>query len=405
MLASRLRAVAVAICTAAASLVVASPAAALTPPANDPFYQPPTNYASQPNGAVLRTRTVTVTALSVPLPATATQILFKSVDAHKSATAEVVTVMVPTAPWLGSGPRPIVSYQTAEDSVGSQCEPSYALRAGATDAGSLSAMESPVIGTLIARGWAVVTTDYEGPHSQFLAGPQEGYGVLDGIRAALAAHSDRLSPTAPVALWGYSGGAFATAWAMALRAAHWPQFHPAGVALGGIPADLKTTMINVDGGYAFGLVFGGFIGLNRAYPEVNLASLLNSAGRAELARSADACTSDLITRYTLQRLSDYTVTPNPYANNTWSSVLNSNSPPAARVSTPVYSYHASADEIVPVSVANAFVAKYCARGDTVQIVRTPGGSHNTELLTGAPGAISFLTQRFAGDQPTNNCSD
>jgi hypothetical protein len=36
-------------------------------------------------------------------------------------------------------------------------------------------------------------------------------------------------------------------------------------------------------------------------------------------------------------------------------------------------------------------------------VRTPGGSHNTELLTAAPGAIAFLANRFAGTLPADNC--
>jgi hypothetical protein len=269
---------------------------------------------------------------------------------------------------------------------------------------SNAGLETPIMALLLARGWAVVTTDYEGPHSQFLAGPQEGYAVLDSIRAALALHPDGLSRHAPVALWGYSGGAFATAWAIRLRAAHAPDLRLTGVAMGGLPADLDATMRNVDGGYGFGLVFGGFIGLDRAYPDAHLGGLLNDRGRAAVKRSSSACTLALVATYALRRLKDYTVSAYPFDTHPLHAVLVANSPAPPRTTTPIYSYHATADELVPVHVANAFIAKACAFGDEVQIVRVPGGSHNTELLTGAPGAIGFLAARFAGAHAIDNCS-
>ncbi|MFE5699151.1 MULTISPECIES: lipase family protein [Rhodococcus] len=54
-----------------------------------------------------------------------------------------------------------------------------------------------MIAYLLSRGWAVVTADYEGPESEFLAGPQAGYAVLDGIRAALQFGPSGLSPHVP----------------------------------------------------------------------------------------------------------------------------------------------------------------------------------------------------------------
>jgi pimeloyl-ACP methyl ester carboxylesterase len=264
-------------------------------------------------------------------------------------------------------------------------------------------LEAPVITLLLAHGWAVVTTDYEGSHSQLLAGPQEGYAVLDGIRAALALHPRGLSRHAPVALWGYSGGAFATAWAAQLRAAHAPELSLAGIAFGGLPADLETSMRRIDGGYGFGLVFGAFIGLDRAYPEAHLRALLNARGRTELQRSSSACTVPLLVRYAFRSLATYTESQHPYREKRLHDVLAADNPGRVKTSTPVYSYHATADELVPVAVENSLVAKYCAAGDRVQIVRTGGGSHNTELLTGAAGVITFLAHRFAGTRPVDNC--
>ncbi|MCU1657503.1 MAG: putative lipase, partial [Pseudonocardiales bacterium] len=378
--------------------------AAISTPDNDAFYVPPAHFASKSDGSILRSRSITATALSVPLNVRAWQVLFKSVDAHRRPTAEVATVMVPNKPWTGSGSRPLVSYQTAEDGVGSQCAPSYAIRAGLPAATSNAALETPVLAMLLSREWAVVTTDYEGPDSQFLAGPQEGYAVLDGIRAALAFRADGLTPRTPVAMWGYSGGAFATAWAAQLMRSHAPRLRPVGIAMGGLPADLRRSMMRIDGGYGFGLVLGAMVGLDRAYPEARLQSLFTTQGRTEMRRSGSACTIQLVLRYPLRSLADFTYNPHPYGMPRLEDVLAANSPKRAVTGAPVYSYHATGDELVPVAVDDALMSQYCAAGDRVQLVRPAGGSHNTELLTGAAGAMAFLANRFAGKRPVDTCS-
>lgn len=234
-----------------ASALLGAPAHASYPtPDADPFYAPPTGYASRSNGTVLRSRSITATTLGVPLAARATQLLYRTTDATGSPTAEVTTVMVPLTPWLGQGSRPVVSYQTAEDSVDSRCSPSYALRAGLSAATSNAASETTIMASLLARGWAVVTSDYQGPNSHFLAGPQEGKGVLDGIRAARSSGFGGLTAQNPVGLWGYSGGAFATAWAIQQQPSYAPELTFVGSALGGIPADLEPAMRVIDGGSA-----------------------------------------------------------------------------------------------------------------------------------------------------------
>lgn len=337
------------------------------------------------------------------MPAAATQILFRSIDAQRHATAAMTTVLVPKAPWRGRGVRPIVSYQTAEDGLGTACAPSYALRAGLGAVTSNAELETPIITLLLARGWAVVTTDYEGPDSQFLGGPQEGYAVLDGIRAALFVHPHGLSPHAPIALWGYSGGAFATAWAIRLRTTHAPGLRFVAVAVGGLPSDLSATMRHVDGGYGFGLVFGGIVGISRADPAAHLSALLNARGRIEMQRSATACTITLVARYAFRRLSSYTTSRHPFDEARLRAALAANSLFEATTTAPVYDYHAISDELVPVHVANEFVAKSCAAGARVQVVRTPLSDHNAELLLGVPGAVRFLARRFNGAPVINSC--
>jgi hypothetical protein len=40
----------------------------------------------------------------------------------------------------------------------------------------------------------------------------------------------------------------------------------------------------------------------------------------------------------------------------------------------------------------------------VQSVTKLVGEHLTEIALGAPGALAFLSNRFAGKQPVNTCS-
>jgi hypothetical protein len=99
-----------------------------------------------------------------------------------------------------------------------------------------------------------------------------------------------------------------------------------------------------------------------------------------------------------------TVSPTPYDTPTLHRVLAANSSLGKGDPTvPVYDYHATYDELVPVSVGDAVVAQYCQAGLPVQKVRYPVGEHLSTLITGAPGAETFLAQRFAGKQPINDC--
>jgi hypothetical protein len=374
-------------------------------PQNDPFYVPPAGFQSAADGAVLRSRPIVATALAVPLPVSAWQVLYKTLDAHDLPIATVATILVPLTAWNGPGQRPLVSYQTAEDSVGDQCAPSYVIRSGPGGLSSNAEMETPIITSLLARNWAVVTSDYEGPASHFLAGPASGYAVLDGIRAAMSYAPSGLTATTPVALWGYSGGAFATAWASALRSTHAPALSFTGVALGGLPADLEPAMRNIDGGYGSGLIMGALIGLQRAYPESGVKDMFTWLGRAALSAGGDDCSASLIVRYAFQPLKLYTTSKTPWDDARMDALLAANSPLGKGTAplAPVYSYHGNLDELVPVSIANAVVADYCASGTPVQVVRDPIGEHNLVLVSGSVGAQQFVADRFAGVPPVNNC--
>ncbi len=371
-------------------------AAGLTPPDQDPFYGAPADLASHPNGAVLRSRSVTVTGLGTLLPVRSWQVLFKSTDSHGQPVADATTIIVPAVPYLGGGARPLLSYQTAEDSLGTVCAPSYTLRAG-------TEKELSLMAPALLRGWAVVVTDYEGPRSQYGAGAQAGHAVLDGITAALAFRSAGLAASTPIGLMGYSGGGLATAWAAELQGSYAPGLRVVGVAEGGAPADLKAAFDVIDGSVFAGLGFGAIVGISRAYPEMDIDSVLNDGGRQLVRDVASACAAELAARYAFQRLDSFTTVPDAVDLPQFAAVLAATRLGQRTPVAPIFNYHSISDELIPIATDDALVAKYCSEGVPVLQYRDPLSGHIVLAVTGAPLAIGYLADRFAGKPAPSNC--
>lgn len=388
----------------AALLAAPAVAGAVPVPEDDPFYAVPPHIAKLHDGAVLASRTVRAVGGPVPLPATAWQVKYKTRTTQGRATATIATVLVPTLPWTGSGPRPLISYQTAEDGVSGKCSPSYALTAGLQAGGSNSEGETSAIAYILGQGYAVVAPDYEGPDSAFLGALGEGRQVLDGIRAARAFRPAGLAAS-PVAMMGYSGGAFATSIAGQIQPRYARRLKLAGIALGGVPASIKATMEAFDGSAVGGAIIIGVIGIDRAYPQARLRDLLNAKGKALYKAAQRDCIADAAQRTPFMKADDYTVAPGVVNTPRVVRLLHRLSPlgvpgvPRA----PVYDYHAVQDELAPIGPDRDLVARYCRDGVKVQHVEDATSEHLSLLATGLPAAVAYLGDRFAGRPAPSTC--
>ena len=104
-----------------------------------------------------------------------------------------------------------------------------------------------LITAAVAEGWAVSVPDHEGLHGLWGAPYEPGYRVLDGIRAALSSERLGLSPSAPIGLWGYSGGGLASAWAAEMCGTYAPELDIVGAVLGSPVGDLGHTFRRLNG--------------------------------------------------------------------------------------------------------------------------------------------------------------
>ena len=400
----------IALCAASVCLLSAGPAGALPPPLpdNDPFYAVPPGIAGLPNGTILKSRSVQTSAGYglVPTLATSWQVQYKTEDTQSRASADVATIMVPDAAWTGPGPRPLVSYQTAEDGVGSKCSPSYALDGGVVGADGNSETETGLIFSALRKGWAVIAPDYEGPKSDFLGAAGEAHGVLDGIRAALRFHPDGVTPSTPIALWGYSGGSLASVLAAMAQPTYAPELHFAGIALGGLVTNLQATLDDFNGGPGGGAIVVGMVGLNRSYPRAHLLRYLNAAGRKAVANSQSDCLTDGIVKYPFAKYSQYEAYPGAVTGPAFTAVLQNASPLwlPGTPTAPIYDYHAVDDEFAPIAADRQLLHRFCNAGVPVDHVEVPVGEHLSEAVAGAPGAMDYLAGRFAHQAVPQTCA-
>lgn len=400
---TRAMAVAVVVAVAAVGLAACQPT-----PDKDAFYKPPSSLPSA-NGSIIRSRTSTFTidpAFRTQLLGTSSwNVLYKSTSATGQPMAVSGTVIVPKTPWIGVGSRPVVSYAVGTRGLGDPCAPSYTLRHG-TD------YEGLFISAALARGWAVVVSDYQGlgtpgTHT-YVVGKAEGHAVLDAARAAQRLSGTGLNANSPVGIMGYSQGGGAAGWAAQLQPSYAPELRVKGVAAGGVPADLTAVAGSLDGSPFVALALMASIGLDTAYPELDLDRYLNARGRALLQRANDVCIASFdgvktIAETAFRDIDDY-VTTNPLDTAPWQARLAQNKLGATKPTAPIFQYHALFDEMVAYPQAAQLRKDWCAKGANVTWATFPVAEHVLGIVQGQVPALDFLSARFAGLPTLSNCA-
>ncbi|GAA4831997.1 lipase family protein [Saccharopolyspora rosea] len=394
------RVFAVAVAVAAAVL----PSTASAAPTS--FYDPPTPLPPGSDGDIIRhepTEFFLDPARTLRAPADAQRIMYRSTDTHGRPMAVTGTVLTPRTPWRGTGERPIVGYAVGTQGVGDDCAPSKALAAG-------NEYEGPFISGLLARGYGVVVTDYEGLGTPgvhtYVNRVSEGHAVLDSIRAAQRLDAAGLPDHGPVAITGYSQGGGASASAAELQRSYAPELDLKGAYAGAPPADLTATARALDGTYGAGLVGFALAGMNAAYPDLDIPRVLNDRGKRLLDEISDECVTD-IPKYAFMRSADLTrdgrpledyLAEEPFHSRIAEQTIGLRAPHA-----PVLVAHSRFDDLVPFDQGRRMAESWCQEGATVQFSAYPSPTHVATALAAFPEAYGFLQNRFADQAPPDNC--
>ncbi|MDA8268773.1 MAG: hypothetical protein M0013_10480 [Actinomycetota bacterium] len=372
---------------------------------NGSFYQVP----SAPAGALPGQLLYYVPANSSQLPnADAWTVAYVSTDAQGAPDVVTGTVVVPTAAWAGSGPRPVVDYAVGTQGMGPQCAPSKQFQAG-------SEYEAAAVNAAVAKGYAVLVTDYQGsgptntPPQPYVVGLSEGHAVLDMARVGAQVPGTGLSLGAPTVVWGYSQGGGAAAEAGEMWKTYQPGIDLVGVAAGGVPGDLIKVGIALNGSVGSAFLGDAIIGFHSAYPSLPYSSLINAAGVKAMATLETECVGTQLTSFSFQNISTYTVggltIQQLLAQGNWTPTLQANSPglAGAHIPVPTYMYRGTIDEIIPTTVEDSTYANMCATGTVIQSATYPG-EHGLTDFEAQPNVITFIGQRLSGATPVNSCT-
>jgi Secretory lipase len=375
---------------ATAQLRLVSPPRRRKPALNE-FYVPPDPLPEGRLGELIRSEPMD--AYLIPgarLRARTWRVLYRSTGAVGEPTAVSGTVLIPST--RTRGPRPLVAYAVGTHGIGDAAAPSRLLARGRE-------WEAGLIAMVLARGWAVAVTDYQGlgtpgDHA-YMVGRALGPNVLDVMRAARQLAPDELPVEGPAAIVGYSEGGAAAAWAAQLQPTYAPDVPLAGVAAGAAAADVETAGPNIEGSFfSFFIAYGG-IGYAAAYPELELDPYLTPLAQANIAALRQSSIFQAAMwgpRFV--RAADLTQ-PNVLELPEWRARLAENRLGLSAPAAPVLLHHARRDQIVSFQQSVNLRGDWTQRGGDVRLYVTRGGvEHISGAVAGTPVALDWIARRL-----------
>lgn len=392
------------LCTVLAVLGTSSASAVVPEPPRPAFYETPTTLPSS-NGAVIRTEKVDF--LLDPLDATslvrnATRVLYRTTNRSGRAIAASGTVLVPTAPWVGLGPRPVIGYAPGTQGMADRCAPSRLFSEGIE-------YEGVGIEGLLQRGYAVAMPDYEGLGTvgvhTYMDRVSQGRATLDVVRAAQRLTDTGLGTTSPVGLMGYSQGGGAAASAAELAPTYAPELKVKGAVVGAVPADLAKVATNLDGGLYSAFAFFALRGLSVSY-DVDLSPYLNDRGRATSDQVETECVFDLLD-HSFVKSSSLSHNGQPMSTlmsvEPFKSIVEAQRIGTIKPAFPVLVTHSALDDVIPYSVGKAMARSWCGKGANVYFSTNVAPLHVGGIVPQTAEALPFFEARFAGLPQISNC--
>ncbi|MBB0992283.1 lipase, partial [Dietzia sp. SLG510A3-30A2] len=275
---------------------------------------------------------------------------------------------------------------------------------------------------LLARGYAVAMTDYEGLgtpglHS-YVNRESQARAVLDLARAASSVPGADVEPDARTVFVGYSQGGGAVAAAAELHPQYAPEINLVGTAAGSPPADLLATLEQIDGTAIAGAIGYAINSLIDAYPEMGplINPYFNDRGRAMLAVTSDQCIGETAVQFFQQRTTDFTISGLSAGDIVRSepeilAFLERQRIGRLAPTTPVRVLSPVNDDVVPGHQSQQLGRDWCAQGAAVDMVIDPmppvapglAIGHAVPMLTGLEGNLRYLDDRVNGVPASSNC--
>jgi hypothetical protein len=316
----------------------------------------------------------------------------RAVDGSDVAVSGVVVAPSDPAP---AGGRPVISWAHGTHGIADQCAPSRT-------ADMVSRL--PSIGKLVAQGYVVVATDYEGlgtPGTHpYLVGESEARGALDIARAAQ--HLPGTDANAKTFVWGQSQGGQAALFAGEIAPTYAPDLDVLGV-VSGAPVTDAATMFPAASTIPSTLGFAvmGMVGIAAAYPEAKVSDVLTPSALQQLKIVDQKCYGDVLSAF--KQPVDQVIAHNPSEVPPFPALFAADSAGNVPTAAPMLVYQGLSDDVVYKIFTDQYVGKVCALGNTVAYKTFSGKDHYEENDAAEKDVLEWMQARLAGLPATSTC--
>lgn len=373
-------------------------------PPRPAFYEAPATLPAN-NGDVIRSEQqpfLLDPANASSLVTDSHRVLYRSTNRTGKAIAVSGVVMVPKTPWVGPGKRPIIGYAAGTQGMADRCAPSRQYAEGFE-------YEGIGIAKLLARGYAVAMTDYEGLGTEgvhtYMDRVSQGHAVLDAVRAAQRLGINGITGANPVGLEGYSQGGGAAAAALELAPTYAADIKLKGAIVGAVPAELGAVADNLDGSLWSAFAFFALRGLAESYG-VDFDPYLNAEGQQAMQDVEQDCVFDLFDS-AFKKSEDLSVDGKPLSElmkrEPFKTVIAQQRIGTIKPTVPVLVDHSLLDDTIPYAVGKDLAKSWCRKGANVRLESNLAPLHVGGMLPHWAQDSLFWEARFNGLPQLSNC--
>lgn len=318
-----------------------------------------------------------------------------------SGTRFAVTGIV-AAPMEAIPPRPrrVIAWTHGAWGVAEKCAPSLSPNFFEYSAG-MNAVRS---------GYVVVAPDYIGLASPtmhpFLVGPDTANAVLDAVRAAREIPGTAAGNS--FAVWGESQGGHAALWTATAARSYAPDLTLVATAAAAPPTDLAANLREGSDKNARALLMSFALHSWSTLYGFPLDGIANRANQGIIHRLAENnCVAfnkkpKLGTILGILSVARATKNKDIARIEPFGSFARANSVDPARVPGPLLIAQSSRDTIVAPAVTRKFAKAVCRRGTALRWIDMTG-DHGASAKDSAQETIGWITARFDGNPPPNDC--
>lgn len=293
---------------------------------------------------------------------------------------------------------PVVAYAHGTAGMADQCAPSATVERDLQGFGG----EASLLGQVASRGYVVVASDYEGLGTPglhpYLVGESAARSILDSVRAVH--QMDEINAGNEFAVAGISQGGHAALHAGQYWQTYAPELDLVGVVSMAPPSQatlIYDAVINTD---SRGFIYMALAAYDFAYEEIDASEVLTPQGVDLLAELENGCTDYVFNVFNSYEVSDLISVDNPLTIPAWRDIAIDNDVNQRALPAPVFIAHGGADTLIPPASSALLCAQITPIPDQGPTLRRvyEGASHGGVALAAAEDTITWLTDRFAGQE-------